>query len=233
MPLPGRGFIALWNDIAPDRADYNVWHTIEHVPQRMTVDGFLRACRYTLIEGALPRFFTLYALRELTALESEAYQALVHHPTPWSRAMRPDMSDFIRRVCSTRLSRGGGVGGFLAVALGRHAPDTAAEQACDALLGSEGVSSVHLGGVHVDAAPFAALVRRGELPFEPQSLLLIEGYDARHLKASCAAPGPAAAGFESWAFYKLVFELRKEDLAASGLPRSDVAHGPGRAEVKP
>ena len=47
MSLKGTAFLALWNDIAAARdAEYNLWHTREHVPERLSVPGILTGKRY-------------------------------------------------------------------------------------------------------------------------------------------------------------------------------------------
>ena len=41
MTLKGTGFLALWNDFDPEReAEYECWHTFEHVPERVGIPGF-------------------------------------------------------------------------------------------------------------------------------------------------------------------------------------------------
>jgi hypothetical protein len=214
MALPGEGFIALWNDVVPKREDYGAWHTKEHVPQRMTVEGFLRAFRYVLIAGTLPQYFTLYALRELAALESSAYLQLVDEPTPWSRHMRPDMRNFIRRICRTGVTLGGGVGGFAAVGLSTSDDFRSAASVCASLSTMDGVSGTHFGAVDPVAPPFNVGVQPGLLPFEPRGLFVVEGYDEDKLTESCArATALVPQTLQAWSFYKLAFELRKDDLA--------------------
>lgn len=220
MSLPGEGFIALWNDIAPSREDYDTWHTIEHVPERMTVEGFLRAHRYVLIVGSQPKYFTLYALRELAALSSDAYLRIVNEPTAWSRGMRPDMRNFIRRICRTRVSQGGGVGGFAAIGLSTSSDVADARALCDRLSGMDGISGTHFGTIDGQAKSLPITVAQGTPPFEPSGLFIIEGYDEHALAASCRAVGDTLVPAEGWSFYKLAFELSKSDLQDSSFPEA-------------
>lgn len=70
MPLRGSAFLALWNDIEPRRrAEYDDWHTFEHVPERVGIAGFVSGRRYVARERGEGRYFTLYELDGLGALE--------------------------------------------------------------------------------------------------------------------------------------------------------------------
>src|SRR4051794_337106 len=116
MPLAGRALLALWNDIRPTREpEYDRWHSIEHVPERVAVRGILGARRYVNRARDRHRYFTLYELESLDVLESDEYRDLVLHPTPWSASMRGDFANFLRAPCSVVASSGDGIGGALAV----------------------------------------------------------------------------------------------------------------------
>jgi hypothetical protein len=53
MTLKGSAFLALWNDFDPARdAEYNCWHTYEHVPERVGIEGILTGRRYIARERA-------------------------------------------------------------------------------------------------------------------------------------------------------------------------------------
>ena len=100
--------LALWNDVTPELdAQYNDWHANEHVPERLTVPGMLWGRRYAALEGTGgPHYLTLYGLREVTVLESDAYRRLLANPTPMSARMRPHLQNLSRWVCVIRASRG-------------------------------------------------------------------------------------------------------------------------------
>jgi hypothetical protein len=97
------GFLALWNGVSDPavRAEYEAWHTFEHVPERVGLPGFLWARRYAALPGRndQPAYFTLYALETIAALLSPEYQHVVALPTPWSAHMRGFLSDFCREPC--------------------------------------------------------------------------------------------------------------------------------------
>ncbi|MDO9435170.1 DUF4286 family protein [Hydrogenophaga sp.] len=94
-------FLALWNGIASEdaRAEYEHWHTFEHVPERTALPGFLNADRYRSVDAARSFYFTHYRLASLDALDSPFYRDVFTHPTDWSARMRPTLCDFYRLPC--------------------------------------------------------------------------------------------------------------------------------------
>lgn len=100
----GSAFLALWNGIdhGEVRAEYEAWHTFEHVPERVGLPGFVYGRRYAGEDG----YFTLYGLQSLAALDSPAYADVIANPTPWSERMRPRLSAFVRRPCVLQAQAG-------------------------------------------------------------------------------------------------------------------------------
>jgi hypothetical protein len=102
--------LALWNDVEPSfEAEYNDWQAREHVPERCRVPGILWGLRYRLqdlLPAALPRYLTLYGLRDEGVLEGPAYRRLLNEPTPRSRRMRPVLSNLSRWVCRVQKDEG-------------------------------------------------------------------------------------------------------------------------------
>jgi hypothetical protein len=93
-------FLALWNgiDTAGLRDEYEAWHTMEHVPERVGLPGFLWGSRYRGgADGG--SYFTVYGLCGLEALDTRQYADVIEHPTPWSARMRPHLAGFVRRPC--------------------------------------------------------------------------------------------------------------------------------------
>ena len=153
MALAGGAFLALWNDIARDREpEYDQWHTLEHVPERVSVHGFYGARRYVNREREHHRYFTLYDVDSPATFESREYVDLMNHPTPWSASMRPDFSNFVRRVCTVVATSGTGIGAAIAVLCLPPQTSGAATQA--ALADARAlprVNAVHLGRTGADA----------------------------------------------------------------------------------
>lgn len=147
MALAGHAFLALWNDIARSReAEYDQWHTLEHVPERVAVDGFRGARRYVDRAKAHHRYFTLYDVDSLAVFESAEYKDLLANPTPWSASMRPDFGNFLRAICSVSMSSGTGIGAAIACLC---TPESTADPALRAALEDAAtlprVNAVHLG----------------------------------------------------------------------------------------
>jgi hypothetical protein len=81
-PSPSASARAFWNDVDPAReAEYECWHTFEHVPERVGIAGFLSGRRYRASERSESQYFTLYELESLAALGSPNYAKVVDHPT--------------------------------------------------------------------------------------------------------------------------------------------------------
>jgi hypothetical protein len=153
MALAGAAFLALWNDIRRAREpEYDQWHTLEHVPERVAVDGFLGARRYVNRVRERHRYFTLYDVADLAVFETEAYRDLLDHPTPWSAAMRPDFENFVRAVCAVDASAGTGIGGAVATLCLEAVDDDTLRSALDAAATLPRINAVHLGSRR-DGAP--------------------------------------------------------------------------------
>jgi len=169
MTLKGSAFLALWNDIKGVRvAEYERWHTVEHVPQRVGIPGFVSGRRYRATLGS-PHYFTLYDVTEPAVFESHDYLALVNEPTVWSRAMRPAFRNVVRAVCRNHYSSGHGVGG--AIVCVRIAPGKARERDIElgcalasALNAFDAVTAVSFGERIDDAAPIFAPWQMGDPP---------------------------------------------------------------------
>lgn len=219
MPLAGHAFLALWNDIARDREpEYDRWHTIEHVPERVGVPGFRGARRYVNRMRAQHRYFTLYELDDLAVLDSAAYQALVRQPTPWSAAMRPDFANFLRAPCTLVTSHGEGIGGALAVLC--YARTTApGAQLLSAVMEMPGVVACHEGWGSAAALAWAAADDNARTRAFDR-VLLIEALDRdlaqRALRAArdAGSLGALPADFGN-DVYDLAFVFPGHDAAAS------------------
>ena len=152
MPLKGSAFLALWNDIEPQRrTEYDAWHTFEHVPERVGIPGFIRGRRYVARERSEQRYFTLYELGGLEALEGVDYVDVVERPTDWSASMRPSFRNVIRHPCTTVVSLGQGVGGSISTlrfgiaSTGQKVDVDTARAVLGPLLETVQITAAHLG----------------------------------------------------------------------------------------
>ena len=117
MPLLGKGVAAIWHNVAHEfQADYNHWHVYEHVPERVSITGFLRGRRYVAINGE-PEFFHFYETESLATLTSNAYMNRLNNPTEWTRKIGPNIKDNNRSLCEVTASVG--IGGGAAILPGR------------------------------------------------------------------------------------------------------------------
>lgn len=110
MPLLGTAAMLLTFDIAEEAvSEHDDWHTHEHLPERLSIPGFLRGTRWVALQ-AQPRYFVLYEVESLDTLASEAYLERLNHPTPWTTKMMTHYRGMTRGFCSVVGSSGIGVG---------------------------------------------------------------------------------------------------------------------------
>jgi hypothetical protein len=115
MPLLGSAAMLLSFDVAPEAVEeHDRWHTLEHLPERLSIPGFLRGTRWTSTAGE-PRYMVLYEVRDLQTLASEAYLERLNNPTPWTQRMMPSYRGMTRGLCSVPGSFGYGQGGSAAL----------------------------------------------------------------------------------------------------------------------
>jgi hypothetical protein len=170
MSLLGRGFLGIWHNVEPSwRDEYDAWHTIEHMPERLGIPGFLRGRRFIDYSLAPHVCFTLYEGSHSETFRSPGYLARLNAPTEWSLQVQPHMPDFVRGAFVPLVSLGEGVGG--AMATFRIVDDSGdanaiarALTACaHELKALPGVCGVHVGQAQTDvaSAPTAESKLRG------------------------------------------------------------------------
>jgi hypothetical protein len=151
MPLLGKAAMLLSFDVVQEAvSEHDEWHTHEHLPERLSIPGFLRGTRWVALHGQ-PRYFVMYEVEHLDTLASDAYLERLNHPTPWTAKMMPHYRGMRRGLCSVLGSSGFGMGhvGLLV----RFKPAPGAESLAGEWLGKEilpqlpkrpGLGSVHL-----------------------------------------------------------------------------------------
>ena len=227
---PG-AFLALWNSISSPalQPEYETWHTMEHVPERVGLPGFIEASRYRSWEPAAhgtPLYFTCYWLDSLDALDSAPYRDVFTHPTPWSARMRTGLTDFFRLPC--RL--GGAVG-----------PSSASQLCTLHLRGDAAMMATALGAALNDLVARAAVVSAqwgwvsasGDFPIAnratlgsseqgSEAVVLLQGLDRSTLSSSAtqlvATLAPVAAQVSPPAFFELLSQVRQDALAPATTP---------------
>lgn len=195
----GKAAVAMWWNIAPDmRAEFEDWHTHEHMPERLAIPGFLRGTRWIAASGE-PSYFVLYEVTDLETLTGGPYLERLNDPTPWSRKMMPHHRNMVRSLCEVRASFGRGVAQALATLRIEVADD-----ALSALPERKGLSAAHL----LESRPTTGMpqtteqkIRGGDA--EARWVALIGGYDVDAVAAASREVAPRAAA----AIYRLSFCL--------------------------
>jgi hypothetical protein len=91
MAKKGRGIFLVYTDIDPMHEDeFNAWYNTEHLPELLSLPGFLDAARYVAYKG-VPRYLAVYELESAEALKSAEFQKWRANPSPWSRRISPSV----------------------------------------------------------------------------------------------------------------------------------------------
>lgn len=138
-------------DVAPDAvAEHDDWHTHEHLPERLSIPGFIRGSRWVAVREH-PRYLVIYEVEQLATLSSDAYLDRLNNPSAWTAKMMPHYRRMTRGFCSVTCSFGLGVGGICLLV--RFKPAQGVESSlrkwlCDDILpglpGRPGLGSAHL-----------------------------------------------------------------------------------------
>ena len=94
----GDATLGIWMDVdAGGLDDFNAWYRRQHLPERLSVPGFLRGRRYEG-KGAGLRYFTLYETVDAGVLSSEPYLERLNAPTDWTRRALPLVRRMVRNA---------------------------------------------------------------------------------------------------------------------------------------
>jgi hypothetical protein len=190
MALLGRAAIAMWWDIAPERkAEFENWHSHEHLPERLAIAGFQRGSRWAAADGG-PGFFVLYELDDYETLTSPQYLERLNRPTPWSTQLMPHHRNMVRSHCRVGASVGGGVArGMLTLRLSPRAGSSERLRTFLVELGGKiashaGTTAAHL--LHTESPEIALTteqrIRGGRDP-SADWIFLAGGYDLAALQS--------------------------------------------------
>jgi hypothetical protein len=110
VPLLGQAAMLLSFDVATEAiVEHDAWHTHEHLPERLSIPGFLRGTRWASAR-ARPRYFVLYEVEHLAVLTSQSYMDRLNNPSPWTTRIMPHYRGMTRGFCSVSGSFGVGTG---------------------------------------------------------------------------------------------------------------------------
>ena len=182
MPLLGKAALLLSFDIAPAAIEeHDDWHTHEHLPERLSIPGFLRGTRWIAVRGG-PRYMVIYEVAELATLSSAAYTQRLDNPSAWTTKMMPHYRGMRRGLCAVVASAGEGMG-YLARAL-RFTPNPSAADSLEAWLARDLVASLPsrsgIGSAHLlEGAARAQMTREQSIRGADAGVnlaLIVSGY---------------------------------------------------------
>ena len=120
----GRAAMLLFFDIVEAAiAEHDDWHTHEHLPERLSIPGFLRGTRWVALRIAQPRYFVIYEVADVGVLTSAAYLERLNNPTPWTQKVMPHYRGMTRGFCAVAGRAGLGLGNTALVARFKPAGD--------------------------------------------------------------------------------------------------------------
>ena len=80
--------------------EFNAWYDEEHLPERLSIPGFLSARRWVCdCRPGEGRYLATYELESAAVLASPAYLARFEKPTPWTRRCLGSAVVFRRWAC--------------------------------------------------------------------------------------------------------------------------------------
>ena len=196
MSLAGQGVIAIWQDLVPDaKQEYREWHNRQHLPERLSIPGFLRARRFVAASGG-PEFYTLYETDVPETVTGKAYLDRLNAPTEWTRRIMPAFRNMARSVCHVAYTGGVGEGGFMCTCRfrlppGKEAEVTAAlrERLLPPLCDRPGIAGVHLCLADQSASAIPTFERtfRTADDLVAPCVLMIEGSCLQEVRAAGAS----------------------------------------------
>lgn len=99
-----RALLVLWGDVQSNEINkdaLNDWWTNEHLPERLSIPGFVRARRYCAEDesGSKTNYLTLYDVENLSVLTSVDYMKKLNNPTAGTRQHIPTLATMHRSAC--------------------------------------------------------------------------------------------------------------------------------------
>lgn len=232
MAIPGTGCFVAIHDLQPGReADYETWHTHEHMIERVAIPGFLRGLRYRSVSNA-PRVCTIYHVESLSTLTSPAYLERLNNPTPWTSKSISLSVGMQKTFCTVASTNGHGIGGYLCVA--QLAPglgeaeglkDRLSRDVLPGFAGQAGLCGAHLLIGDRDASQTKTKTKESTLRGQPVAtadwIILVEGYERAAVEGALstliAPEGVAAQAGEHGlvaGLYSLDFAIEEREAKA-------------------
>jgi hypothetical protein len=172
----GKAAVAIWCDVAPEvREEFDDWHAHEHMPERLSIPGFLRGSRWVAVDG--DGYFMLYETQSAATLTGAPYLERLNNPTPWSRKMMPHHRNMVRGLCRVEASFGTALGHALLTVRFSAQPERARELLA-AMPARKGLVAAHLlrNIAHSSAQTTEQKLRGADAA--PDWIALVSGYSA-------------------------------------------------------
>ena len=116
MSLLGTAVLVNWGGIVKAKeTEFNEWHSKEHMPERMSLPGFLRGIRAVGIAGTNihNKYFMMYEAERKEVFVSKKYLKRLNDPTSWTKKMLSNYLSPSRTICSVISSKSIGVAGYI------------------------------------------------------------------------------------------------------------------------
>ena len=237
MGLLGKAAMLLSFDVAPEAiVEHDDWHTHEHIPERLTIPGFMRGSRW-IAERGQPRYLVIYEVEGLDILASAAYLERLNNPTAWTTKMMVHYRGMTRGLCTVTDSVGVGLGQTALLIRFEPGPGKAnvvlkwlREEALPGLPSRAGLASAHL----FEAGLTPQITNEQRIRGKDAAVhcaLLITGYSDESVKrlfqTELSEPqfGNRGALGVSGGVYRMAYSLAEGELEApnSSLKRSAAA----------
>ena len=116
MSLLGDAVLVNWGGIVEVKElEYNEWHSKEHMPERISLPGFLRGLRAVGISGTdiNHKYFMMYEAEQKEVFVSKKYLERLNNPTDWTKDILSNYLSPSRTICSVISSKSIGVAGYI------------------------------------------------------------------------------------------------------------------------
>ena len=113
MSLLGTSVLVNWGGILENKEiEYNEWHSKEHMPERISLPGFLRGLRAVGIPDTNlnHKYFMMYEAERKEVFTSRKYLERLNNPTEWTKEILSNYLSPSRTVCSVISSKSIGLG---------------------------------------------------------------------------------------------------------------------------
>lgn len=191
-----KGFLTIWHGLeANGRTEWERWHTVEHMPERVAIPGFLAGRRYMNGSTDGQCCFTLYEANDISVFGSSAYLERLNNPTPWTTSVADTFRNMTRGACRRVATAGADKsygGAILTLQLVRgkdfcdDGPSLAAlQKIAEKILEISSVTEVNIGLCDTEITKTETkerTLRKGTGESSLDGVIAIEGYDANLLE---------------------------------------------------